>query len=85
MEGYRSRGLSRKAYCRELGVAVTTLDYYLRRENGRERKQASLLPVELTPLVAGSSLTLVLPEGLRLEVSAGFDESTLRRLLSVLS
>lgn len=85
MAGYRASGLTRKAYCQELGIAVTTLDYYLRRESGRERKQAGLLPVELTPSVAGSALTLVLREGLCLGVGAGFDEATLRRLLSVLS
>lgn len=82
--GYRSRGLSRKAYCEELGIAVTTLDYYLRRENERDRKRASVLPVEVMAPVASSPLTLVLREGLRLEVSAGFDEATLRRLLTVL-
>ncbi len=85
MTGYRSRGMSRKAYSQEMGIAVTTLDYYLRRENGRDRKQAGVLAVELEPSVAQSPLTLILREGLRLEVPAGFDEATLRRLLSVLS
>lgn len=83
--GYRESGLTRKAYCRELGIAVTTLDYYLRRQGERARKQAGLMPVELATASAAGPLTLVLGGGLRLEVGAGFDEATLRRLLTVLS
>lgn len=83
--GYKASSLTRKAYCQELGISVTTLDYYLRRENERARKQAGLRPVALTPSVAGSPLTLILSDGLRLEIPADFDETALRRLLPVLS
>ncbi|MFN7541471.1 MAG: hypothetical protein ACK5TN_01560 [Acidobacteriota bacterium] len=67
-----------------MGIAVTTLDSYLRREKERERKQAGLLPVALTAPAAGRTLTLILGDGQRLEVPVDFDEATLLRLLSVL-
>ena len=61
------------------------LDEYQRRKKDRERKQAVFLPVTLTASAAGSPLSLILPEGLRLEVPADFDEEALVRLVSVLS
>jgi len=83
VSGYRGSGLSRKAYCQKMGIAVTTLDYYLRRENGREREQARVLPVVMEGAKGAKPLTLILRDGLRLEVAADFDEAALRRLLSV--
>jgi hypothetical protein len=47
-----------------------------------------LLPVEFcersAPHSAGSALTLVLDEGLRVEIAPGFDAPTLTRLVSAL-
>lgn len=83
--GYRASGLTRRAYCEGLGIPVSTLDYHVRRESERERKQARLLPVEWSAGTTASPLTLLLRDGLRLEVGANFEETTLRRLLAVLA
>jgi hypothetical protein len=82
--GYRASGLARKSYCSRIGIPVTTLDYYLRRESERARKQARLVPVEIKPAETGSGLVLDLGGGMRVELRVGFDEDTLRRLLTVL-
>jgi hypothetical protein len=82
---YRASGLTRKTFCQAMGISVCTLDYHVRRENQQERKQAKLLPVEFAPSSSPSPLTLVFGSGVRLEVGAGFDDATLRRLLAALS
>jgi hypothetical protein len=77
--------LTRKAYCEGMGISISRLGYYVRREGEQARKEAKLLPVEVAAASSPSPLTLVLGGGLRLEVSAGFDEVTLRRLLAVIA
>lgn len=88
---YESSGLSRIEFCRERGVALSTLGRY----RSRQQRQASagsnaLLAVEVcgrasTPIGAtGSALAVVLRSGRRIEVGRGFDTGALEQLVRVL-
>ena len=88
---YESSGLSRIEFCRERGVALSTLGRY----RSRQQRQASagsnaLLDVEvcgrvLAPIAAGgSALAVVLRSGRRIEVGRGFDTGALEQLVRVL-
>jgi transposase-like protein len=88
---YETSGLSRIEFCRERGVALSTLGRYRSRQ---ERQAAAggnaLLAVEVcgrapAPIVAsGSALAVVLRSGRRIEVGRGFDTGTLEQLVRVL-
>ena len=88
---YESSGLSRIEFCRERGVALSTLGRY----RSRQQRQASagsnaLLDVEVcgrvpAPIAAGgSALAVVLRSGRRIEVGRGFDAGALEQLVRVL-
>lgn len=77
---------------RDVGEAIQfhgTLSRYRtqRQQHGRKAGERNrLVPVEVSGdrAAIGSSLTIVLSAGRRIEVSLGFDPATLRQLLSVL-
>jgi hypothetical protein len=86
---YESSGLSRLEFCRERGLALSTLGRY-RSRKGRQAAVGSnaLLAVELSgraPAPAsGSALAVVLWSGRRIEVGRGFDTGALEQLVRVL-
>lgn len=85
---FEASGLSRKQFCQQRGLSVGTLDLYRKRrrlaESGVELK-AGLVRVKVSAEPrSGSGLQLVLRGGLRLEVAAGFDGDTLKRLLGLI-
>src|ERR1039458_7984691 len=77
---YESTGRSRIEFCRERGVALSTLGRYRSRQ-GRQASAGSnaLLSVEVSgrapaPIAAtGSVMAVVLRSGRRIEVGCGFD------------
>src|SRR5882724_4327051 len=88
---YESSGLSQIEFCRERGLALSTLGRY----RSRQERQAvagsnALLAVEVcgrapAPTDATSSaLAVVLRSGRRIEVGRGFDRSALEQLVRVL-
>jgi hypothetical protein len=77
--GYEESGLTRRAYCKQRGIALTTLDYYRRR--GKAEPGWVAVKVEGEP--ASSTLTVVLGNGRRIEVSGDFSEAALARLVRV--
>ena len=81
---YERSGATRKAFCAAMGIAVTTLDYYRRRVKSERSRQVGLVPVEVKREAGREPLALVLRGGLRLEIGAGFDEATLRRIVEAL-
>jgi hypothetical protein len=87
VEAYRSGDLGRRAFCERAEIAVTTLDYYLRRDKERSRKQQRLLPVVVTVEPEErktAEITVVVGNGRRVEVRRGFDPELLLRLIGVL-
>jgi hypothetical protein len=77
---YERAGLTRREYCQQRGVAVTTFDYY--RRSRAKRGGAALVPVRVEP-PGPSLLTLVCTNGRRIEVPSHFSEDGLVRLLRV--
>lgn len=75
--GYEASGLTRRAYCEERGISLTTLGYYRR----RRQTAGGLVAVEVAGSAAGSTMAVVLGNGRRIEVSGDFGEAELARLL----
>ena len=69
----------RAEFYRERGLAVTALDYYVRRDGAKGRQR--LVPVRVVEeeKEGGSGFTLALGNGRRVEMRADFDEDGLER------
>jgi hypothetical protein len=82
LDGYRHRSGTRAEYCRQQGIADSTLDYYLRRYG---RQTAGFAKVKLTPSVAEAStaFALVLRTGRRIEGDWNFRDADLARLIRI--
>lgn len=82
LEGYRYRIGTRTEYCRQQGIADSTLDYYLRRYG---RQTARFAKVKLTPSVPepGTPFALVLRSGRRIESDWNFRDADLARLIRI--
>ena len=88
---YESTGLSRREFCRERGLSLSTLSRYRKRRARRAPAgRNALLAVEVSgrapaPIAAtGSALAVVLSGGRRIEVGRGFDTGALEQLVRVL-
>lgn len=88
---YESSGLSQNEFCRERGLALSTLGRYrTRRKRQAPAGSNALLAVEVSGRVTGpvvatcSALAVVLRGGRRVEVGRGFDAGTLEQLVHVL-
>jgi len=84
-------GLTVRAFCQQVGVSSSQFYRWRRRGATLERPVAApagaflqLQPVDDHPLTS-SGVTLVSPEGWRLEVAAGFDQTTLEQVLTCLA
>jgi hypothetical protein len=80
--GYETSGLSRREYCQQTGLPITTLDYYRHR---RKTKHPRLVSVTISQpeTSAGGGFVLALANGRRIESGWGFAESGLSRLLRI--
>ena len=89
---FQDSGLSQRAFCLREGLSLHSFLYhYYRRTKSSQLATTppTFLPVIVKPIhqyhpEPNDALVLVLPAGRRLAVSAGFDPSTLERLLDVL-
>ena len=81
LAGYERSGVTRREYCQQHGVPVTTFDYY-RRSRSKSAKPA-LVRVRMEAAAGQSLLTVVCANGRRIEVPSQFNEDGLRRLLRV--
>ena len=91
---FEASGLGREEFCRERGLVPSTLARYLKRrqqEQGDAAVPSRWVAVELADShqagasKAASGLTVALASGLRIEIALGFDATTLRHLLRVLT
>jgi hypothetical protein len=88
---FESSGLSRIEFCRQRGLALSTLGRYRKRQERQTPAPANaLLAVEVSGRAAGpfaatgSVLAVVLRGGRRIEVERGFDAGALEQLVRVL-
>ena len=76
---YETSGLTRREFCRQLGIPPTTLDYWRRSCSEKPR----LVKVEVGAVEAAGSFTLSLANGRRIESSWRFAEAELMRLIRI--
>lgn len=85
---FEASGMRRTEFCRQHGLALSTLARYQRRRQPEQSEGAGSgrwVAVELhPPHSAASGLAVVLAGGRRIEVGRGFDPQTLARLVSLL-
>jgi hypothetical protein len=80
VEEFGASGLTRREFCSQRGIAVTTFDYWRRQFRSTPR----LVKVEVAqPEAATRSFTLRLANGRSLESSWRFDEEDLARLIRI--
>ena len=80
VEQYRTSGMTQTEYCRQQGLALSTLGRYLR----RQQKSQHLVRVKLEkPVEPDRGFVLVLSNGRRIESGWSFSESELVRLIRV--
>jgi hypothetical protein len=81
LEGYRRRTVTRAEYCRQQGIATSTLDYYRRRYDPKPTRFAR---VKITPQPSEpNAFALVLRNGRRIESTWNFRDADLTRLICV--
>jgi hypothetical protein len=80
LESYRTSGMTRTAYCQQVGIALSTLGRYLRRRSGGQR----LVRVNVDAAAESHrSFVLVLSNGRRIESGWQFHDADLARLIRV--
>ena len=96
VEGWPRSGQTQQGYCDRHGISVGSLQRWRRifeqeRDRGTAGDTTEPPPLQLVPvkLVGGTTagekpLTLLLPDGLRIEIPCNFDAPALTRLLGVL-
>ena len=89
LRGYEESGLSRHEYCRQLGIPVTTFDYYRQRAARKAAAQrgsaAKLVKVKVVapPQQSLGVFTLALRNGRRIESPWNFADAELARLIRI--
>lgn len=78
---YQESGLTRRAFCQQRGMPLTTFDYW-RRELGAKAKPR-LVKVKLGAAEPVTNFTLTLINGRRIESPWSFGETELARLIRV--
>jgi hypothetical protein len=89
---FTESGLNRSEFCRRHGLCLGTLNRHLKRMNQASTTRVSdgLIAVELVGSrlanyhMGGCGLAVVLSRGRRIEVSSGFDATTLEKLIALL-
>jgi transposase-like protein len=86
VEEYGASELSRREFCEQRGVALTTLDYWRRKYTVKPRRQARrprLVAVQVAHEEQAPNFTLSLANGRRIESSWGFADADLARLIRI--
>ncbi len=92
VDGWESSGLTQAQYCRKKGISVGSLQRWRRLLAGTEEAgdnsavARSFLPVRLlghTDVASGVGVTVVLPDGLRIEIGTHCSPSLFREVLNV--
>jgi len=84
---YERSGLTRRSFCEQTGVAVSTLDYWRRKV--RDGNRARIVPVKIEAPASVpregryAGFQLSLPNGVRIESGWDFPEQGMERLLRV--
>ncbi len=84
LEEYTASGLSRREFCQQRGITLTTFDYW-RREHavkpGKPERRPRMLAVRVAGTEPAPHFTLSLANGRRIECSWQFADAELARLI----
>ena len=93
LDGYANSGLTRRQYCLQQGIAVTTFDYYRQRQQKGPRTSRKASPLVRVKVQSSEpppeeaqerqAFSLVLGKGRRIESHWHFSEQDLIRLIRV--
>jgi hypothetical protein len=86
LEEYAASGLTRREFCQQRGIALTTFDYWRRELAEKPRQQAKrprLVKVEVANIEPAPQFTLSLANGRRIESSWRFADAELARLIRI--
>ncbi len=86
VEGYERGGLTRRDYCEQAGIPITTLDYYRRRQAAGESiptDSTHLVSVDIIEPTGSRGFVLVLTNGRRIESDWSFASRDLTRLVQI--
>jgi hypothetical protein len=92
VEEYERSGLTQAEYVARRGVALSTLQSWLRRSRAQRTGPVRLLPVEVAPKLpptmsateGSAALEVVIPGGVRLAVAPGTDVGYVAQLVEAL-
>lgn len=79
IKDYEASGVSRREFCEQRGIPLTTFDYW-RREHG---KKPRMVKVEVADTEAGCGFSLTLGNGRRIDSSWRFGDAELMRLIRI--
>jgi len=86
LEEYAASGLSRREFCEQRGIALTTFDYW-RREHaskpGKQERRPRLVAVNVAQAEPAEHFRLSLANGRRIECAWQFAEAELARLIRI--
>jgi transposase-like protein len=80
IEGFSKSGLTRREYCAQHGVGISTLDYWRR---AHRKQKPRLVEVAVEQAHEPTGFALVLANGRRIESSWSFLETDLEKLIRV--
>jgi hypothetical protein len=86
LEEFKGSGLSRREFCQQRSIPLTTFDYWRGKHRIHPRKQAPrprMVAVEVTKAEPAPQFTLSLANGRRIESSWRFAEVELARLIRI--
>ena len=86
LEEYAAGGLSRREFCQQRGIALTTFDYWRREHAVKPRKQERrprLVAVKVANVEPAADFRLSLANGRGIECSWRFADADLARLIRI--
>jgi hypothetical protein len=86
LEEYAGSGLSRREFCEQRGIALTTFDYWRREQAGKPRRQARrprMVAVKVAHEEPSPTFALSVANGRRIECSWRYADAELARLIRI--
>jgi hypothetical protein len=83
LDGFRQSGETRTVFCRRLGIAVSTLDYYRHRQAFRARPRLARVKLTAQSSDLTAAFAVVLRNGRRIETNWNFRDADLARLIRI--
>lgn len=83
LEGYRRRSGTRAEYCRQQGISINMLAYYLQRRTEQARPRMARVKLAAPSTSGAGTFVVTLRNGRRIESSWHFRDADLARLIRI--